>query len=268
MAMVIQITGKPRVWLIGMFLVLLTACAPSPSPDGRLIGGPPVSDEAVKVKVTRVVDGDTFEIDDGRKVRMIGINTPESVDPRRAVEYYGKEASRYTKSLMEGKEVFLLEGTTPEDRYGRILGWVWLSDGTFVNGDLIYQGYAQVYTFADNPEHANYLLTLQRDAREAGRGLWGEEAPGSLEEDYVEDDTGASNYENLTESSSKTNREAVQSPTDGIIFVASQRSKVYHEQGCPGAERIDSNNLIEFSSEQNAIESGRRMCKVSGCKLK
>jgi micrococcal nuclease len=248
------------IWII---LVLLTAC--SPASVDRLVGGPPLPDQAVKVNVARVVDGDTFVIDDGRKVRMIGINTPESVDPRRPVEYYGKEASRYAQSLIEGKDVYLLEGTTPKDRYGRLLAWVWLPDGTFVNGDMIYQGYAQVYTFADNPEYAEFLLTLQREAREAGRGLWGKEVPDDPHEKHAANDNDPANS-NDTNTSKPKDGETNRSTINGLIIVASQHSKVYHEQGCPGTEKIASKNLIKFTSEQNAIESGRRMCKVSSCK--
>lgn len=221
-----------RIMILTLFIMaLLSGCTTSSSSTDQLA----IPEDAREALVERVVDGDTFVIENGQKVRMIGINAPESVDPRRPVEFYGKEASRYTKELLEGKEVYLQWGETPKDRYGRWLAWVWLPDGTFVNGALVAHGYAQVYTFKDNPEHAEYLLKLQKQAREKRLGLWGK----SLAEPREKSAPGG--------------------------FVASKNSKVYHEKGCPGAEGIEEHNLIEFSTEKEAIESGRRMCRVSGC---
>jgi endonuclease YncB( thermonuclease family) len=124
------------------------------------------------VTIARVVDGDTVELADGTKVRLIGMNTPETVDPRREVQAYGKESSDYTKQLLGGQEVFLEEGRTPRDKYGRTLAWPWLPDGRFVNALLVQEGYAQVYTFSDNPENAGLLVACQQEARTANRGLW------------------------------------------------------------------------------------------------
>jgi endonuclease YncB( thermonuclease family) len=148
------------------------APAAAAAQDGCLALAPDPPGDARRVTVTRVVDGDTVELKDSTKVRLIGMNTPESVDPRRPVQAYGKEASAYTKELLQGKEVLLREGQTPKDKYGRTLAWLWLPDGRFVNALLVQQGYAQVYTFADNPDHADLLLVCEREAREGGRGLW------------------------------------------------------------------------------------------------
>lgn len=144
----------------------------TPVLDGCLAHAPSPPDDAQKALVTRAVDGDTLEFADGTRVRLIGINTPESVDPRRPVEAYGKEAAAYTQELTAGQEVLYVPGQTPQDRYGRLLAWVWLPNGEFLNAKLVYDGYAQVYTFADNPDHADLLLECQREAREANRGLW------------------------------------------------------------------------------------------------
>lgn len=145
----------------------------APAPEGCLAKAPKPPSSVAKAVVVRAVDGDTLEFSDGERVRLIGINTPESVDPRRSVEAYGKEAAAYTQQLTAGQEVFYVPGRTPRDRYGRLLAWVWLPDGTFLNALLVRDGYAQVYTFSDNPDHADLLLECQREAREASRGLWG-----------------------------------------------------------------------------------------------
>lgn len=166
--------------LAGLVLAsLLAGCArraeplaPDPaSPCWRNAPKPPAT--AARVKVSRVVDGDTFVAAGRTRVRLLGINTPESVDPRRPVEHYGKEAAAFARRLLEGRWVLLQPGANPRDSYGRTLAWVWREDGSFVNGELVRLGYAQVYTHADNPDFAPYLVECEREARAARRGLWG-----------------------------------------------------------------------------------------------
>lgn len=126
--------------------------------------------------VVRVVDGDTVVLDGNEKVRLIGINTPETVDPRRPVETYGKEASARTKALVEGKRVRLELDVEPVDRYGRTLGYLFLEDGTFVNLSLVADGYASAYRYPPNVKHAERFREAERAAREARLGLWGARA--------------------------------------------------------------------------------------------
>lgn len=143
--------------------VCLTS-APRPLPDGR------------QVKVIRVVDGDTLIYQDGSaqvRARLTGINAPESIHPSKPVEKFGKDASAYLKSLVEGQEIIVAPSRTSVDKFGRSLVWAWFLDGRFLNAHLIYEGYAQVYTFSDNPDYADLLVQCQREAREASRGLWG-----------------------------------------------------------------------------------------------
>jgi len=175
-----------RLLALLLLAATLTACAtgsaapplpPAPQPPAAadcLTQAPKPPAHPQRVKVGRVVDGDTVELADTAKtkVRILGINTPESVDPRRPVQPYGKEASAFTRQLLAGKTVLLQPGRQPHDRYGRLLAWIWLPDGPFVNAYLVQQGYAQVDTFPDNPNHAELLLACQREARAANRGLW------------------------------------------------------------------------------------------------
>ena len=123
-------------------------------------------------RVERVVDGDTIIVHDVGRVRLIGVDTPESVDPRRPVEFFGKEASAFTKRLLEGKRVRLEHDWERTDRYGRTLAYVYLPDGTFANAEIVRQGYGHAYTrfpFKD----LDRFRQLEREARQAGRGLWG-----------------------------------------------------------------------------------------------
>lgn len=121
--------------------------------------------------VTRVVDGDTIEIDGGTKVRLIGIDTPETVDPNRPVGCYGKEASDFTKSQLVGKQVRLEKDVSETDKYGRLLRYVWIGDSLF-NKKLVEEGYAQVSTYPPDVKYQEIFLTAQTNARNGNKGLW------------------------------------------------------------------------------------------------
>jgi micrococcal nuclease len=121
--------------------------------------------------VRRVIDGDTLLLTNGEYVRLIGVDTPETKHPQKPVEYFGKEAYLFTKGMVEGKEVRLEYDQTRRDRYGRILAYVYLMDGTFLNAEIIKQGYGFAYTkypFKYLEEFRQY----EREAREDGRGFW------------------------------------------------------------------------------------------------
>lgn len=121
--------------------------------------------------VTRVVDGDTLLIDGHERVRLIGVNTPESVDPRRPVEFFGKEAAAFVRRTAEGRRVRLEPGDEVRDRYGRTLAFVYLEDGTFLNAEIIRQGYGHAYTRYPF-RYADEFRDLEREARANRRGLW------------------------------------------------------------------------------------------------
>ena len=121
--------------------------------------------------VTRVIDGDTIALNTGEKVRLIGVDTPETVHPEKTVEYFGKEASAFTKRMCEGKKVKLEYDWQKYDKYGRILAYVYLEDETFLNAEIIKQGYGFAYTkfpFRYLEEFRQY----QKEAMEDGKGLW------------------------------------------------------------------------------------------------
>jgi micrococcal nuclease len=134
-------------------------------------------DRGPVVTVSRVVDGDTIEIaptvDGLTEVRLIGVDTPETKDPRTGVQPYGEAAYRFTASALEGEEVSLEFDVERTDRYGRLLAYVWLPDGRMFNEVLLEEGYAQVATFPPNVKYVEPFEEAQREAREAGRGLWG-----------------------------------------------------------------------------------------------
>jgi micrococcal nuclease len=123
--------------------------------------------------VARVIDGDTIELTTGERVRYIGIDTPETKDPRKAVQCFGKEASAHNKELVLGQKVRLEKDISNEDRYHRLLRYVYLEDGTFLNLALVTDGYARAATFPPDVKYAQVFVEAERAARTAGRGLWG-----------------------------------------------------------------------------------------------
>ena len=129
-------------------------------------------------KVTKVTDGDTIHVAIGggdETVRLIGIDTPETVDPRQPVGCFGKEASNRTKELLPvGTKVRLVRDVEARDRYDRLLAYVYrVQDDLFVNLSLAEDGYADLLTYPPNIAHVEDFTTAVREAREAGRGLWG-----------------------------------------------------------------------------------------------
>jgi endonuclease YncB( thermonuclease family) len=130
-----------------------------------------------KASVVRVVDGDTVELKlaDGKqeKARLLNVNTPETVDPRRPVEEYGREASNFSKSMLTpGRPVFYKFDVEQRDKYGRMLVHLYLEDGTWYNALLIRAGYAQVMTISPNVSAASFFKELEAQARKEGIGLW------------------------------------------------------------------------------------------------
>ena len=126
-----------------------------------------------KVKVLRVVDGDTIKIEGDEVIRYIGIDAPETVHPSKPVQCYGKEASEKNRELVEGKEVFLEKDVSETDKYGRLLRYVWLGE-TLVNEYLAREGYAQASSYPPDVKYQDRFIEAQRLAREEGKGLWGE----------------------------------------------------------------------------------------------
>jgi endonuclease YncB( thermonuclease family) len=134
--------------------------------------------DAVAAKVQRVSDGDTFVASvRGRRerVRVIGVDTPESVAPNRPDEPYGEEASKFAELHLDGETVRLAGDAEPRDRYGRMLAYVWLDDGTFWNALLVAEGYAQQLTIPPNVTYAGLFRRLAGEARREDRGLWAQE---------------------------------------------------------------------------------------------
>ena len=140
-----------------------------------------VSAGSLEGTVVRVVDGDTIHVRIGErveKVRYIGVNTPEVHHPRKGEEPGGREAMAMNRWLVDGRQVRLETDVRSRDRYGRLLAYVWVGE-TMINAELVERGYAQVMTVPPNVRHQALFVKLQRDARDADRGLWRYASPPS-----------------------------------------------------------------------------------------
>jgi len=179
------------------------------------------------VLVTEVVDGDTITVGRGwrsTKVRLIGVDTPETVHPEKPVEFFGPEASEFTKRQLDGEKVRLeFEPSNQYDYYGRLLAYVLLLDGTYFNAELIKQGYARV--IAPSPFHRyEEFRSYEREARVKGLGLW-------AGKDICKE------------------------------IIGNRRSKIYRLPGDAGCGRIKEENRVYFNMEEDAIKAGYRRAK-------
>jgi len=143
------------------FLLIFCNCAPDYS----------------QIRVLEVIDGDTVKLSSGRLLRYIGLDTPEIRVKKEGQFVYSpqpfaQEAKEYNRKLVEGKRVRIEFDVEKKDHYGRLLGYCFVAD-TFVNAELIEQGYAVIYTRPPNVKYADLFLKLQKQARQEKRGLWG-----------------------------------------------------------------------------------------------
>lgn len=153
-----------------------SGCQPPPQPG---TARPPAMPQrpvgVITAQVVNVVDGDTIDVViDGQqyRVRYIGMDTPETVDPRRPVEAFGREASDRNKELVAGQTVYLEKDVSETDQFDRLLRYVWLDDERMVNAMLLAEGLAQVSTYPPDVRYVGAFVVIQADSRDAGRGMW------------------------------------------------------------------------------------------------
>lgn len=187
-------------------------------------------------------------------MRYIGIDTPETVDPRRPVGCFGAEASARNRELVEGKTVGLEKDVSETDGFGRLLRYVWVG-GDMANETLVRDGYALAATYPPDVGYAELFASLQMEAREAGRGLWGPacESGAATVTPVASPGAGACEFSGTTEPVIK-----------GNISVSSSE-KIYH---VPGGAYYDETVIDEsrgerrFCTEAEAIAAGWRKSMV------
>lgn len=205
-----------RLWFLPFIFIFLLIGCEEPSTNDFL-------DTLEQVTVTRVVDGDTIVIDSGEKVRMILINSPESVHRDKSKNTpFGKKASEYTTEKLLDQTIYLEKDVSDTDRYGRLLRYIYLEDGTFYNELMVKEGYAQTATFPPDTKHLEIIQAAETHAREESLGLW-------------EDQTGE--------------------------WVGSKNSTKYHKKDCYHVKSIKPSNLIYFKNIDDATTQGYEPCK-------
>jgi len=177
--------------LICLSLILgLSSCGNGPatvyySEDGKFTVPFGQSYNYADSYVKRAIDGDTLVLENGERVRLIGIDTPEMHESKKlykdaerskeditTIQKLGRRSYEFTKNLVEGKRVSLEFDVERYDRYKRLLAYVYLKDGTFVNAEIVRQGYASLLTIPPNVKYADLFLKLYQEARQNKRGLW------------------------------------------------------------------------------------------------
>ena len=250
---------------------------PAPTAVAQTTDAPSVRSSAqtvdaawVQVNVVRVADGDTITVKYNgvnTSVRLIGVDTPETVDPRKPVQCYGVEASNYTKSQLNKQTIYLefdeSQGVT--DRYDRLLAFVRRADGSLFNYDLIANGYAFEYTYQGNPyRYQSEFLAAAREARENGRGLWAASTcngiTGSATTSVASTTGGQGQSATIATAAPALTAADEAAPCQVNQIKGNRNSMIYHVPG--GASYAKTKANVEcFDSEAAAASAGYRKAK-------
>lgn len=187
----------------------------------------PGSDPLLEVRVAQVLDGDTVVLEDGRKVRLLGIDAPELEKEGQPAEFLGYKAKKVLADLALGQKVRLEFDELKYDRYGRTLAHLFLPDGTHLNRELVRQGLARVYVIPPNLRYRAEILAAQREAIEARRGLW----LAALKQDEP-------------------------------YYLGNKGSHILHRPGCPLGQKMAPANRIPFTSKKEAFLQGYSPCRT------
>jgi micrococcal nuclease len=206
-----------------------------------------------EAKVIRVIDGDTFDIDGGKRVRLIGVDTAESVhpDPNRNTEF-GNIASSFSKEKLEGNTVYLEKDVSETDRYGRLLRYVYLTDNTFYNEYLVKEGMAKPSTYPPDVKYADLFVKASQYARENNKGLWAFEGQKPLNTPVPAPTT------NPSADGQNGETKYIDANGKGLIKgnINSKGEKIYH---LPGGQFYNRTNAEEwFKTEKEARSAGYR----------
>ncbi|MBC2576163.1 thermonuclease family protein [Peptostreptococcus canis] len=199
-----------------------------------------------KAKVIKVVDGDTIKVNiNGNKktVRMIGVDTPETVHPKKPVMYYGQEASSYTKKQLSNKVVYLQRDVSDTDKYNRLLRYIWLKKPStnpsekevimyMYNAKLIKDGYGQLVTYPPDVKYTDLFRKLQKNAYKNKTGMWKE--PSRIG----------------NPANNKSNK-----------VIGNKKSKIYHTSDQSSYNSVSDKNKVIFKNEDQAIKAGYRKSK-------
>lgn len=221
-----------------------------------------------KATVTRVVDGDTIIVNlngNDERLRMILVDTPETVHPKKPVQCFGKEASDYTKEQLSNKTVYLQKDVSDRDRYNRLLRYVWLDrpfsneptdaeiKKSMYNAILVKEGYGKISTFPPDIKYVELFRELDRNAREKNKGLWAC--------DEYKENKNVNNISKTTSTSKDKKTPANTSTVQNGKIKGNKNSKIYHVPGGASYDKLSEKNTIYFNSEKDAINAGYRKSK-------
>lgn len=208
---------------------------------------------AIDGLVIRVSDGDTVVLRVGNqdeRVRLIGIDAPE-----KAQIPWGPRAKEFTKKLALGKKARLETDVQPRDKYGRMLGYLFVGK-TFVNLELVKNGYAMLYTYPPNVKYTAQFVAAQKEARSKGLNIW---APnGGLDQTPYEFRHKGKTPPPDRGQSGLRSQAAPQTKTE---WVGSRKAKKVHRADCPWAEKISEGNRVYFQSREEAEQAGFKPCR-------
>ena len=259
--------SKKIIYVIGVVAILIAGILIGSSFGGEKTNLPPEQISAVGVasvvntktgkssqsgelvKIVRAVDGDTIKVEINGKiepVRYIGIDTPETVDPRKTVQCFGIEASKKNKELVEGKMARLEKDITDRDKYNRLLRYVWLDD-VLINQALVEQGFAKSYSYPPDIKYQDKFVVAEKKAREDKLGLW---------------TACASETSPSTITNPAATQASISDPSCTIKGnISASGEKIYHTQGCGSYSKTtidESHGEKWFCTEVEAQSSGWR----------
>lgn len=214
----------------------------------RLTPGDPTSE----VLVVRVIDGDTIELEGGQRVRYIGIDTPETVDPRNPVECFGREAASENRRLVEGKLVSLAKDVSETDRFGRLLRYVYI-DEVMVNETLVRNGFAYAVTYPPDVKYQEQLQKAEQEAKENNQGLWSGCLGALPAMQQLNNETILPGV-----------KEVPGSPCQIKGNISTTRERIYHISGCGSYDKTsidESRGERWFCTEEEARGAGWRKAK-------
>lgn len=246
-------------------------------------------DTSKSYDVVRIIDGDTVVLKiDGKDetIRLVGINTPETKDPRKPVECFGYEATNKAKELLENQRVTFTADPTQDirDKYDRLLGYIHTENGVFFNFEMIKQGYAYEYTYNTSYQYQNEFKQAQNEAQKEKRGLWSPDTcNGELiieEKQNTTSQTSTNKTEEIStntstlENSTNSTSEPIATPTAPTPSpepdqtecnikgnIASDGEKIYHYPGCASYSRTkidESKGERWFCTSEEARAAGWR----------
>ncbi len=233
---------------------------------------------ALQGKVVRVSDGDTLvvQVDPNRqeKVRLVGIDTPEM-----AQKPWGERAKVFTERLALGKVVRLETDVQPRDQYGRLLAYAYVGK-TFINYELVRQGYAMLLTYPPNVAHVDMFTKAQQQAHQEGKGIWNskdglEQSPRDFRRQKRSGTSGNSTGSGALDvtaprsggaraTGATTEGTVTAAPMSATAVVANAKSRIFHDQTCPSGASIGESNRIVLPSAAEAKAKGYTACKRCG----